>query len=180
MTTDLLRRKLEKVFGSFDVDADGVIDELDITAMAQIWCDTYEVAPRTADWRRIHGAAHKMWRDIRGSVDADGVKTVTLEEWVVWGDKPEFPEFVERSAIPFSMAVFGAADGDRDGRITVEEMMAAQLKSGMTAEETRGAFDLLDTDHDGFVTAAEYVQAAREFYLSDDPDAPGNSIAGDL
>jgi Ca2+-binding EF-hand superfamily protein len=180
MTTTLLRRKLEKVFGSFDVDADGVIDELDITAMAQIWCDTYDAAPRSAGWRQIHGAAHKMWRDIKGSVDADGVKTVTLQEWVDWSAKPEFPEFVEKSAIPFSMAVFGVADSDGDGRITVEEMMAAQLKSGMTADETRGAFDLLDTDQDGFVTTDEYVQAARDFYLSDDPDAPGNRIAGDL
>jgi hypothetical protein len=180
MATDLLQRKLEKVFGSFDVDRDGVIDQLDITAMAQIWCDTYEVAPHSEGWRKIHGAAAKMWRDIRGSVDTDGMKRVTRQEWVAWSDKPDFPEFVETSAIPFSLAVFDVADADRDGRITVEEMMAAQIKSGMSAAETRGAFDLLDTDHDGYVTGDEYAQAAREFYLSDDPDAPGNSIAGDL
>lgn len=180
MATDLLQRKLEKVFGSFDIDQDGVIDQLDITAMAQIWCDTYDAAPNSEDWRKIHGAAATMWRDIRGSLTEDGTKKVTRQEWVSWSDMADFPEFVERSAIPFSMAVFDVADADRDGRITVEEMMAAQIKSGMTAAETRGAFDLLDTDHDGFVTADEYVQAAREFYLSDDPDAPGNSIAGDL
>jgi Ca2+-binding EF-hand superfamily protein len=180
MATDLQRRKLEKVFGSFDVDRDGVINELDITSMAQIWCDTYDVVPRSESWLKIHGSAARMWRDMRGSTGRDGVKRVTKEEWVAWMGSPEFADFVERSAIPFSMAVFDAADSDRDGKITVEEMMAAQSKSGMSEAETRGAFDLLDTDHDGYVTGPEYVQAAREFYLSDDPKAPGNLIAGEL
>ncbi|GAA5127373.1 EF-hand domain-containing protein [Haloechinothrix salitolerans] len=180
MSTDLLQRKLAKVFASFDVDQDGVIDELDITAMAQIWCDVYEVAPNSAEWRQIHGRAHAMWREMRGSTGADGIKRVTLSEWVEWGTKPDFPDFVENAAIPFSLAVFDVADKDRDGKITMPEMMAAQSKSGMSPEETQSAFDTLDTDRDGYVTGEQYAQAAREFYLSDDPNAPGNLIAGDL
>jgi hypothetical protein len=180
MISDLRRRKLEKVFASIDVDQDGIIDELDIIAMAQIWCDTYEVAPRSDGWRKIHSAALEMWHDIRCCTDENGAKRATRQNWVAWGETQEFAEFAETSAIPFSMAVFDVADGDGDGRITVEEMMAAQIKSGMTAAETRHVFDRLDTDRDGLVSAPEYVQAAREFYLSDDPDAPGNVIAGDL
>ena len=179
-TTDLRRRKLEKVFTSFDVDQDGVIDQLDIIALAQIWCETYEVAPRSEGWQRIHSAGLKMWRDMRGRTDAEGVKRVTREEWVAWMAEPGFAEFVENSAVPFSLAVFGVADEDRDGRITMPQMMAAQSRSGMSEAETKAAFDLLDTDSDGYVTDAESAQAARDFYLSDDPDAPGNKIAGDF
>jgi len=180
MSTELRRRKLEKVFGSFDVDQDGIIDGLDITAMAQIWCDTYEAAPMSEEWRKIHSAAARMWRDIRGETDLDGVKRVTRKGFVAWMAEPDFAEFVERAAIPFSLAVFDVADKDRDGRITMPEMMAAQSKSGMSEAETKAAFDLLDTDGDGYVSDAQYAQAARDFYLSDDPEAPGNKIAGDL
>jgi len=180
MATELQRRKLEKVFASFDVDQDGVIDELDITAMAQIWCDTYEVPPRSEGWRKIHGRAHAMWRRIRGSTEADGTKRVTRQAWVAWIDEPGFEDFVETAAIPFSMAVFEVADSDRDGRINAREMLAAQSKSGMSEEETDRVFERLDTDRDGYVTGPEYAQAAREFYLSADPEAPGNVIAGDL
>jgi Ca2+-binding EF-hand superfamily protein len=180
MVAELRQRKLQKVFASFDIDQDGVIDEMDITAMAQIWCDTYDVAPRSDGWRKIHGHAHRLWHDIRGSTDSYGSKKVTREEWVAWGDEAEFVDFVESAAIPFSMAVFDVADNDWDGRITVEEMMAAQMKSGMSAEETRDVFGRLDTDQDGYVTRHEYIQAAREFYLSDDPNASGNLIAGAL
>jgi hypothetical protein len=180
MTTELRRRKLEKAYGSIDVDQDGVIDELDVTSLAQIWCETYDLSPRSEGWRAIHGQAHKMWRDMPGHMGADGIKRVTVEEWVTWGDAPGFAEFVEVSAIPFSMAVFAAADKDKDGRINAEEMMAAQLRGGMSKEETNKAFGTLDTDGDGYVTTYEYIEAAREFYLSDDPNARGNHIAGEL
>ncbi|WP_033443279.1 EF-hand domain-containing protein [Saccharothrix sp. NRRL B-16314] len=180
MTTELRRLKLEKAYYSIDVDRDGVIDELDVTALAQIWCDTYDLEPRSEDWRRIHFHAHKLFRGMPGKTDGEGVKRVTVEDWVAWGDDPAFPAFVEDAAIPFSIAVFTAADKDRDGRITAPEMMAAQIRGGMSEEETTQAFGMLDTDGDGYVTTQEYVEAARAFYLSDDPDEPGNSIAGDL
>ncbi|CAM4472622.1 EF-hand domain-containing protein [Nocardia ninae] len=180
MTSALRISKLRKLFGAYDVDQDGVMDELDVTALAQMWCDTYDLPPRSAEWNRIHRQAHRMFRDMPGSVDADGIKKVTVDEWLAWGDHPEFRKFVESSAIPFSMAVFAAADKDQDGRISMPEMMAAQLKGGMSEQETNKVFSLLDADGDGYVTTDEYVEASREFYLSDDPAARGNHIAGEL
>jgi Ca2+-binding EF-hand superfamily protein len=180
MVSELRQKKLEKSFGSIDVDADGVIDLLDVTALSQIWCDTYELTPRSEHWRSIHAAGNKMFAGMPGTVDADGIKRVTARDWVDWADKPDFPEFVEESAIPYSMAVFAAADADNDGRINAAEMMAAQIKGGMSEAETKSAFSVLDTDGDGYVTFDQYVEAAREFYLSDDPNAPGNHIAGEL
>jgi len=180
VATDFQRRKLEKVFASFDPDADGVIDELDLLAMAQVWCDTYGAAPNSADWRGIHAAALAMWRSLRAGLGAPADGKLTTDEWVAAMDSPFFPKFVDDAAIPFSMAVFAAADKDGDGRITAAEMFAGQSRTGMTEAETRAAFEQLDGDGDGFVTAQEYVEAARDFYLSEDPEAAGNLIAGDL
>jgi EF hand domain-containing protein len=180
MTTELRQRKLEKAYGSIDVDQDGVITALDVTALAQIWCETYDLPPRSADWFAIHAAGQKLFREMPGSTGPDGVKHVTAADWVRWGDDARFPEFVENTAIPFSMAVFDAADKDDDGKIDRAEMMAAQIRGGMSEVETKQAFGILDTDGDGYVTHDEYVRAARDFYLSDDPEAPGNSIAGEL
>jgi len=180
VATDFQQRKLEKVFESFDPDRDGVIDELDLLAMAQIWCDTYQAEPNSRPWRSIHAAALQMWRSLRVGLDRPEDARLTVAEWVAAMDSSFFPKFVDEAAIPFSMAVFGAADGDGDGRITVEEMYAGQRMSGMTRAETETAFRMLDGDGDGLVTAGEYVAAARDFYLSDDPAAAGNRIAGDL
>jgi Ca2+-binding EF-hand superfamily protein len=59
-------------------------------------------------------------------------------------------------------------------------MMAAQRRSGLSEEEVRRSFDVLDFDGDGYVSAEDFVEAHRDFYFSDDPNAPGNLMAGDL
>jgi Ca2+-binding EF-hand superfamily protein len=177
MVTELQRRKYEKAFDRFDADDDGIIDETDILAMAQLWCSTFDVAPRSEGWKKINSLANKMWRDLQGTVDADGNKTVAKEEWdAAMGD----PDFVETVALPFALAAFDLADKDGSGQLTVDEMIAAQSKAGMSEEESREVFDKLDTDGDGYVTRDEYAQAVREFYLSDDPNAAGNLMAGNI
>lgn len=180
MATDLQVRKLDKVFASFDTDGDDVIDLLDFTGMAQLYCDTYGVAPRTESWRKIHGCAQVMWRAIEQRTGTLDPAKLTKQEWVSWMGSNEYTDFVIHAAIPFSMTAFSMADADDDGRCDVDQMMAAQRRSGMSEDEIRRSFDLLDSDGDGYVTAENFAQALDEFYFSDDPDAPGNSIAGDL
>jgi hypothetical protein len=178
--TDLQLRKLHRWFASFDTDGDGVVDVLDITGMAQLYCDVYGVAPRSEPWRRMHASAHVVWRAIERRTGTLNPAELTRDEWVAWLGTAEYADFVIRAAIPFSLMAFSIADADGDGRCEVHEMMAAQHRSGMSEEEIHRSFDLLDTDRDGYVTADDFGQALWEFYFSDDPAAPGNSIAGEL
>jgi len=180
LATELQVCKLHKWFASFDTDADGLIDILDFTGMAQLYCEAYEVPPRSDTWRRMHQSAHVAWRAIEKRTGGVNPAKLTLQEWVSWLGSHEYADFVERAAIPFSMTAFSIADVDGDGRCQVHEMMAAQHRSGMSGQEVGRSFDMLDTDGDGYVTADEFTSALREFYFSDDPDAPGNFIAGDL
>jgi Ca2+-binding EF-hand superfamily protein len=177
MATELQRRKYELIFDRFDADHDGVLGETDISAFAQLWCDAFNAAPRSEEWAKINKLASKMWREIGGSTDADGDKMVSKEEWYA---AMENPDFVDKVAVPFSLAAFDLADRDGDGKISLEEMIAAQSKGGMSEEETREVFHKLDTDNDGYVERDEFAQAVRDFYLSDDPNAPGNLLAGNL
>ncbi|MBV9445830.1 MAG: hypothetical protein JO345_08040 [Streptosporangiaceae bacterium] len=180
MPSELRRRKLEKSFYSIDADHDDVIYDTDVIALAQMWCDIYDLPPRSPDWTAIHAAGQKVFREMPGTTGADGIKRITMQDWLSWADDPAFPIFVERAAIPFSMAVFGAADKDNDNRLTAEEMNPGQAQGGMSDDDTKVAFDVLDRDRDGYVTTQQYIEAQREFYLSDDPDAPGNLIAGPI
>jgi Ca2+-binding EF-hand superfamily protein len=178
--SELQIRKLNKVFMSFDPDGDGVIDVLDLTGMAQLYCDAYDVPTRSEAWRNIHGCAQAMWRAIEQRTGTLNPAKLSRQEWIDWMGSTEYADYVALAAIPFSMAAFALADADGDGRCQVEEMSEAQRRSGMSEREIRWSFGLLDADADGYVTAAEFEQALEEYYFSDDPDAPGNSIAGDL
>lgn len=178
--TELQVRKLEKGFASFDTDADGVIDALDVTAMAQVYCEAYGIPARSQSWRRIHQCAHLMWRAVERRTGTLDPAKLTKQEWVSWLGSHEYTDHVTLAAIPFSMMAFWLADADHDGRCDVDELMAAQRRSGMTEAEIRRSFDLLDVDADGYLTTEDFAQALEEYYFSDDPDAPGNSIAGEL
>jgi Ca2+-binding EF-hand superfamily protein len=178
--TELQVKKLRRWFQSMDADGDGAIDVLDFTGMAQLYCEAYDVAPRSQTWRRMHAAAHATWRSIERRTGALDPTVLTLAEWVGWWGTSEYADFIELAAIPFSTTAFSIADSDGDGRCTVDEMMAAQHRSGMSLDEVHGSFDVLDHDGDGYITTAEFVVALREFYFSDDPAAPGNFLAGDL
>ena len=179
-TTELQIRKLHKWFASFDADGNGVVDILDFTGMAQLYCEAYGIAPRSDAWRRMHGSAHVLWRALEQRTGAPNPAKLTLEEWVSWMGSNEYVDFILRAAIPFSETAFSLADADGDGRCNVHELMAAQHRSGMSEEEIHRSFDVLDLDGDGYVTAEGFTQAHVEFYFSDDPAAPGNLMAGDL
>lgn len=178
--TDLQVRKADKVFASFDTDGDGVIDVLDFTGMAQVYCDAYGVPSRSDSWRKVHGCAQAMWRAIEQRTGTLNPAKLTRQEWVAWLGSYEYADYVTYAAIPFSMAAFAMADSDGDGRCNVDEMSAAQRRSGMSEREVHWSFNLLDADGDGYVTAEEFARALEEYYFSDDPAATGNSIAGDL
>ncbi|WP_026421237.1 EF-hand domain-containing protein [Actinokineospora inagensis] len=177
MATQLQQRKFEKAFERFDVDRDGVLQQNDITAMAKIWQETFAVSSGTEEANRIHSLAAQLWQDITSATDTDADGTISKAEWTT---AMERPEFIDKVALPFALAVFDLADKDSSGSLSVEEMIAGQARSGISEAETRRMFEALDADHDGSVSRDEYANAIREFYLSDDPNAVGNLMVGNL
>ncbi|MFI9005796.1 EF-hand domain-containing protein [Actinosynnema sp. NPDC053489] len=177
MTSDLKQRKYDKVFERIDADHDGRIDQSDITAMAEAWCQALGAAPGSPEATRLTKLASDMWKGVQQHADLDVDAAITRDEWAT---ASEDPGFVDNVAVPFALAAFDAADRDDDGRISREEMAAAQTRSGMSESESRAAFEKLDVDHDGYVSREEFARAVKEFYLSEDPSATGTELAGSL
>jgi Ca2+-binding EF-hand superfamily protein len=177
MTSDLQRRKYEKAFERFDVNSDGVLEQNDIDSMVTAWCATFDVPADSEEGKRIRKLGDQLWRDILAATDTDRGGSVSKDEW---NTAMERPDFIQRVALPFALAVFDLADKDGSGRLSVHEMIAAQTRSGISEEETRKMFTALDSDHDGEVDRDEYARAIEQFYLSDDPNAVGNLMAGNV
>lgn len=177
MATDLQLRKFEKLFENLDGNGDGVIDQSDVDRLVQGWCAAFGVPPGSERWRQVTARSNKLWQSLEGRVGADGDTVVGKQEWVAAHDDPDF---IENVAIPLAEANFALADVDEDGRVTLNEWMTAQNVAGLGQVEALEAFQSLDSDGDGYITAEEHRTAVRNFYRSTDSMVAGNQLAGRL
>jgi hypothetical protein len=102
--------------------------------------------------------------------------------------KEEFVRIMKSSVIApenFESAVGGIADGligalDRDGNgsLSRDEYVRMYDALGVPPSTSTEAFKRLDRDGSGELSYAEFRQAIVEFYLSGDPNAPGNWLLG--
>jgi hypothetical protein len=69
-------------------------------------------------------------------------------------------------------------DRDHDGRLSIVEYVALNGCYGISEEAAHEAFRHLDPAGTGLLNTEEVTKRVREFFLSDDPEAPGNWIIG--
>lgn len=68
-------------------------------------------------------------------------------------------------------------DTDGDGRIALADYDAWVRAWGFEFD-VETIFKELDVDGDGFLSRDEMVRLAKDFYLTNDPEAPGNVVYG--
>jgi Ca2+-binding EF-hand superfamily protein len=161
----LHRQKYRKLFERLDADNSGTIEETDIDALVQFWCNIFKVQPGSTKWQWINDSAHKMWRYLLEYIDADGNQQVNHDEWEA---AVEQPNFIDNVGIPHAILHFDIWDTDTDGRLSQDEFIAGQRNnySGLSDTESHEMFQRLDADVDGYIMQEEYTKAIEEFYKS--------------
>ncbi|PXX70597.1 EF hand domain-containing protein [Nocardia tenerifensis] len=177
MVTKARQQKFAKHFERYDADSDGKIDQSDIDALINRWCDAFNIAPGSDKWRITIKRANRLWQDLQGHADANGDKVINLEEWI---SAHEDPRFVDEVAIPLAQLTFELGDTDGDGSISLSEWMTLQSISGVGQVDALKMFQALDHDGDGYISTDEHDAALREFFGSDDLQAAGTQLAGRL
>jgi Ca2+-binding EF-hand superfamily protein len=162
-----------------DTTGDGLIREEDYLAAADRVISVLEMDPASADAQALKAGQQRLWSTIE-QADGDGDHAVNEQEWVdlhynLAMDTERFEAIVvERGHV--IMRIF---DRDNDGRISQDDWQLFFRTIGMSEENFGNAFQKLDRDSTGYLTIDEIAAAGREFFGSDDPDAPGNWLYGD-
>lgn len=182
MLDDLLEQKAAYYFDLIDEDGNGLIEVSDFALRAQRLAETQG---RTGEEQR-EGLRQKVlawWEHICTVADFDGDARISLPEW--WAYWQSIRHGVDRGDVNTLRTLERAARGtlqaiDRDGTGWITEEEYADWLAAWGVEDSTEAFRRLDRGGKGFLTQADLIVAVQEFYLSDDPAAPGNALYGPL
>ncbi|PSQ96667.1 MAG: hypothetical protein BRD55_05140 [Bacteroidetes bacterium SW_9_63_38] len=185
MTGELQREKAAYYFSLIDEDDNKYIEAYDFESRAERLVEARGVTDPDAE-AALRDQVMNWWHHLCNVADLDGDEQVTRHEWQrYWqglqaavekgGDANEAVlEGLEHAA----RATFRSMKVNDGDQVTLEEYADWLAAWGVDDAET--PFERLDRDDTGGLTEDNLVQAVREFYLSNDPDAPGNALYGEL
>lgn len=180
MLTDLQKRKLTAQFRLNDLSGNGYMERADFEIYADRICQSLGLASGSPAYDMVHTQTVQAWdQEQLKAFDADGDGRLSLEEHIASYDVSlNDSEMFQQLTIQYTQAVFGLWDQDRDGKLSADEYAKLLWCYGGKDQDARSAFTKLDRNGDGYLDLGEITQAVEEFYLSNDPDAPGNWLLG--
>jgi Ca2+-binding EF-hand superfamily protein len=184
MIGTLQRHKASHYFDLIDEDDNGFIEVHDFEMRAERLAEARGLTD--ADAREaLRDRVMTWWEHLCAIADFDDDARVTREEWETYWESIQAgvnqggdgDNKTLQSLVRAARGTFEAINTD-DGPITEEEYVEWLAAWGVA--ESDAAFDRLDRDDSGALTEENLVEAVKEFYLSNDPDAPGNVLYGKL
>lgn len=182
MLSDLHNRKATYYFNLIDEDGNGIIEVSDFALRAQRLA-TFQNVTDEGTRATLRNQVVAWWDHICKIADFDGDARVTLKEWKVYWqsiqrDVDGGGQQTLRTLRHAARETLDAIDHTGSGFVTEDEYGAWLNAWG--ADGSAEAFQRLDRGGKGFLTEEDLIVAVEEFYLSDDPEAPGNALYGPL
>lgn len=181
MVSELQQAKISALFEIYDSNRDGVLEAGDFARVATRLADELQLGADVPERAALLAQYRKAWDLICGLADRDGDGDLRPDEWTtaftrVLASQPDF----EAVVLVMSNLVFESFDTDHDDMVDEAEyhrfIHAYQTPNASPSE----AFRRLDRDGDGRMTRDDAMTGIREYFKSDDPNAPGNAIFGQV
>ena len=179
------RQKSHHYFDLIDRDEDGFINSEDFEIQADRLADERDLSDE--DREALQEQMLNWWNQLSATADVNEDDRVSREEWenfwdaiiatVEEGNEAEEERMLD-SLEQSAKVTFRTIDTTGSGEITEEEY--SEWLSAWNADGSEEAFAELDRNGDGTLSEEDIVEATKEFYLSDDADAPGNMLYGTL
>lgn len=178
MVSDFRRKKLLFVFSTFlDTDKSGSVTKEDFEQAAKKIADLKGWADGDPDYEKVKESNQKVWELLQEEADGDGDGVITQDEWITMWDtiiKKQGSELSEWQTENCKQ-MFKFIDSGNDDAIDEEEFVASYSHYGVSKEDASEAFKKAASGKDS-LTLEDFQELWKQFFVSEDPEEPGNYI----
>lgn len=183
MLSNLQRRKVTLLFLILDRDENGYIERWDFQRVAHDLAAIRDHTRYSDEYREFQTIFMAIFESIQQMMDSNNNQQVELPEWVAYFERvlDDTNQYAERVA-PLASGIFTLLDHDGDGAIQVEEFRHFTQVYRLIGDDinVNERFKTLDLNGNGRITRDEFGYLITDFFLSDDPQKPGNYIFGPI
>ncbi len=179
MLTELQKRKLIKLFSMYDANYHGILVSHDFENIVKKLANIRNWGARSAKYQLLVDKCMHKWKCLKAEADKSHDQKVTLEEWLnYYDDLLNDEEKYNQEVRSLMELVFEVFDGDEDGKISQQEWAGLLSVYNVSPVYAPIVFPNLDSNQDGFLSKDEVLQLIRDFFYSNDPEAPANAMFG--
>ncbi len=177
MASELQQKKWANMFNMFDVNGDGKIEQTDFDQFHSRLYEMRGIGPGDAQFDELNGRFAGFSQALQQATNS---KSITIADWLAFFTHvAASPEIYERVR-PISEAIFSLWDLNGDGHVSLQEYRKLCTVMRLDEKYADQIFAKLDLNQDKRITVDELITLSDEFFVGDDPDAPGNLFFGPL
>lgn len=179
MVSDFRKKKLLHVFTAFfDTNGSGSIDKQDFDLAIERIGKLRGWSAGDAKYKAVETTLNKIWEGLQSGADANKDGQVTQEEWLnLWDSFAKNPSAAEEWQKLYCKFIFELEDASDDGSIDSDEFSSVYASFGLNKVEAAAAFQKMAQGKSS-VSWSEFQQLWKEYFSSEDVNAPANCIFG--
>jgi len=183
MLTEFQKQKFTNHFNLRDTNKNGLVELSDYEQYAQNVAQLVGWATDSQEFKQMQAINLGVWQFFWKPADSDNDDKVTLDEHLAFMgmmiQRSTDPEVVAASN-DHSAALFTAFDFDQDGKISTSDYKNFLKAANADTNWADDVFAKLESDGSGYISKDEFAAHHRDFFSSDDPNAPGNWFYGPI
>lgn len=177
MATELQKKKWPNMFKMFDVNGDGRIEQSDFDQFASRMTAMRGIAAGSAEHVELQERFAEFGRALK---QVTGAEALCLDDWLAFWTSVANSSELYQIVRPTSEFIFGLLDRDGDGQVSLDEYRKLCGVMRLGERYADKIFAKLDLNQDGNISMDELMKLSDQYFIGDDPDAPGNFFFGPI
>jgi juvenile hormone diol kinase len=182
MLSEYRKNKFTHIFKILDFDHNGFIQGSDFSDLGENISIFSCAEMDSIKEQLIFSRGKTIWQQLAYYFKNEFI-SCNLEQWLeymAWISSHQCPLSFNKITHQMVHDIYTIYDLNKDGLLSKQEFMCFFVSLRVEIKQANECFEMLDLNGDKMLSRIELFTAIKEFFLSDDPDSPGNLLFGNI